>query len=72
MIDYMREIAEKISNRRKYLKITQSDLAEMSGISLRTIKAIEKGKSNPTIETLRTVINALGLDITMKNRVNHE
>jgi y4mF family transcriptional regulator len=68
----MRDIAETVSNRRKYLRITQSDLAEMSGVSLRTVKAIEKGSGNPTIETLRAVLDALGLDITMKNRVNNE
>lgn len=34
-----------IKDRRVLLNITQQDLAEISGVSLRTIKAIEKGNN---------------------------
>jgi len=57
-----------IKDRRVLLNITQQDLADISGVSLRTIKAIEKGNGNPSIDTLRKVADALGLELIMKVR----
>ncbi|MBF0432651.1 MAG: helix-turn-helix domain-containing protein [Fibrobacteria bacterium] len=64
----MDSLYKKIKERRKYLKITQSDLAEMSEVSLRTIKAIENNKSNPTLCTMEQLLRPLGLTITAVNR----
>lgn len=57
-----------IKDRRVLLNITQQDLADISGVSLRTIKAIEKGNGNPSIDTLRKIADALGLELIMKVR----
>ena len=57
-----------IKDRRALLNITQQDLADISGVSLRTIKAIEKGNGNPSIDTLRKIADALGLELIMKVR----
>ncbi len=57
-----------IKDRRALLNITQLDLADISGVSLRTIKAIEKGNGNPSIDTLRKIADALGLELIMKVR----
>ena len=57
-----------IKDRRALLNITQQDLADISGVSLRTIKAIEKGNGNPSIDTLRKITDALGLELIMKVR----
>ena len=57
-----------IKDRRVLLNITQQDLADISGVSLRTIKAIEKGNGNPSIDTLRKITDALGLELIMKVR----
>jgi len=65
-------IGKQIQKRRKLLKITQSDLSEISGVSLRTIKAIEKGEVNPTVEILNRVLGPLGLTLTTTERVGHE
>jgi len=35
-------IGQNIKTRRKFLKISQKDLSELSGVSIRTIKAILK------------------------------
>lgn len=56
-------IAEKIKNRRKSLKVTQNDLSDISGISLRSLKGIETGKGNPTLIQLFKVLKSLGLKI---------
>jgi transcriptional regulator with XRE-family HTH domain len=57
-----------IKDRRALLNITQQDLSDISGVSLRTIKAIEKGNGNPSIDTLRKIADALGLELIMKVR----
>ncbi|CAN5607769.1 hypothetical protein BH10BAC5_BH10BAC5_22210 [soil metagenome] len=57
------EIASSIKNRRKILKITQSALSEMAGISLRSLKEIERGKGNPTINSLNKIADILGLEV---------
>jgi len=43
---------DRIKERRQLLGITQQDLADISGVGLRTIKQIEIGKGNPSIKTL--------------------
>lgn len=50
--------------------ITQQDLADISGVALRTIKQLEKGDdANPSIKTLSKVLDVLGLElaIVLKN-----
>lgn len=57
---------EKIKNRRKELNLTQSDLAGISGIGLRTIKEIESGTGNPEFKTIEKMLKILGLEIEIK------
>lgn len=57
------EIGQIIKERRVYLGITQKDLAEIVGISLRSLVDIEKGNGNPTIDQITKILNALGLTI---------
>lgn len=54
-----------IKDRREVLKITQEHLAELSGIGLRTLKSIETGNGNPTLETIIKIIEVLGLEINI-------
>ena len=61
-----REIGKIIRDRRKFLKITQKDLAEIVGLSLRNFVDIENGKANPTLDALQKITDALGLQITVK------
>jgi len=66
------QITKAMQARRKLLKITQSDLAEISGISLRTIKSLETGDANPTLEILARVLEPLGLKLVTAERVKNE
>ena len=59
----LRDIGREIKDRRKLLQITQEELAEISGVSLRSLKAIELGKGNPTVSQLNKVLEAIGLRI---------
>ena len=61
-------LSSTLSTRRKTLGISQNDLAEMSGVSLATIKNIERGKGNPSFETVEKLLSVLGMDICFKVR----
>lgn len=57
------DICNKIKERRSLLGITQQDLADISGVGLRTIKEIETGKGNPSINTLLKILDVLGMEL---------
>lgn len=61
-----KEIGRTIKDRRKFLKITQKDLAEIVGLSLRNFVDIENGNANPSLDALQKITDALGLQITVK------
>ena len=48
---------------RKTLGITQEDVADVSQVSLSFLKMLEKGKANPSVETLVRILDSLGLEI---------
>ncbi|MFI3261943.1 MAG: helix-turn-helix domain-containing protein [Rikenellaceae bacterium] len=55
-----------IKSRRAMLGLTQQDLADYTGLSLRIIKSIETGKANPSMGTLNRVADILGLELVLK------
>jgi transcriptional regulator with XRE-family HTH domain len=59
-------LIKMIKERRESLQVTQETLAESSGVGLRTVKQLESGKGNPTLNTLQKLGDALGLEIIMK------
>ena len=61
----LKEIGKYLIERRKQLNLTQNDLAEMSGVTKRTIYNIEEGTGNPSFKTLHQLSEILGLDITI-------
>ena len=52
-----------LKERRSLLRITQTDLAAISGVGVRTIKEIEGGKGNPSILTLLKIFDVLGMEM---------
>ncbi len=54
-----------IRERRALLGLTQQDLADYTGLSVRQIKNIESGKGNTTIDTLNKISGVLGLEISL-------
>ncbi len=55
-----------IKERRALLGLTQQDLADYTGLSLRIIKSIEAGKGNPSVATLSKIAETLGLELALK------
>lgn len=62
------ELLKVLKERREVLNVTQEHLAELSGVGLRTLKAIESGKGNPTLETLNKLADVLGMELKLEVR----
>ncbi len=62
-------LAELIKARRKVLGIKQEDLAELSGVGLRTVKSIETDSANPTWQTITALLDVLGLKIVFTTKL---
>lgn len=50
-----------IRSARKGCQLTQQELADQSGLAVKTIQDIEKGRKNPTYETLCLLVERLGI-----------
>lgn len=59
-------IGKAIRARRKSRKIVQVDLADIAGISPRTLRDIENGTANPELETLMKICQVLGMEIKIE------
>lgn len=61
-----KEIATFIKERRQSLHINQLELAELAGVGINTVVAIERGQGNPKLETLLAVADTLGLQVELR------
>lgn len=59
------KIGTAIKDRRKMLKVTQNQLADLAHVSVNTLYKIERGQANPSLETLDKIIDILGLEISL-------
>ena len=62
------ELKEIMKQRREFLSLTQQDLAEMAEVGVATIKDIERGKGNPSLNTIKKILEVLGIEIEYKIR----
>lgn len=61
-------LSDVIKERRAKLHLSQADLAEMTSVSLATVKDIERGRGNPSIRTVEKLLEVLGLEIVFRIR----
>ena len=61
-----------IKERRALLGLTQQDLSDYTGLSVRIIKSIESDKGNPSLNTLEKIAEILGLEIVMRVKIINE
>ncbi|MBQ8223452.1 MAG: helix-turn-helix transcriptional regulator [Bacteroidales bacterium] len=61
-----------IKERRSVLGLTQQDLADYTGLSVRIIKSVESEKGNPSLSTLEKIADILGLEIVIKVKIVSE
>lgn len=62
------ELKDIMKQRREFLSLTQQDLAEMAQVGLATVKDIERGKGNPAINTIKKILEVLGIEIDYRVR----
>jgi putative transcriptional regulator len=63
MMDDARAIGESVRAARRYAALTQGDLADLAGVSERTVRTIETGTGNPSLAAVVAVVNTLGLHL---------
>jgi len=63
---HLKSLINTIKERRENLKVTQENLAKLSGVGLRTLKQFESGKGNPTLQTIQKIADVLGLEVCLK------
>lgn len=61
----MEQIGIIIKERRKELGINQQELADLAGVGINSLVAIERGKGNPSLKTLLRILDVLGLEIKL-------
>lgn len=61
----MEQIGITIKERRKELGINQQELADLAGVGINSLVAIERGKGNPSLKTLLRILDVLGLEIKL-------
>ncbi len=60
------EIGSTICNLRKQHGISQTELSEISGVSLPSISRVERGKETIRLDVLVKILNALGYELSIK------
>ena len=60
------DIGTVIKRRRSLLGISQQGLADYSGVGISTVKDLERGVGNPSIKTLRKILGAVGLEMSLQ------
>lgn len=66
------QLGELLATRRSELGFSQVYVAELVGISRRTLQQIERGQANPGLHTLLTLLHTLGLQLNITKRSTHE
>jgi transcriptional regulator with XRE-family HTH domain len=68
-----KQAIERIKSRRSVLNYTQRDLAELTGLSERTIRSVENGESSTSMESFIKVLDVIGLELTVQTKpMSHE
>lgn len=67
-IETVQELATLIREQRKKLSLTQADLAGASGLGIRFIGDLERGKQTCEIGKTLTVLAMLGLELELSSR----
>ncbi len=56
-------IAQKLKTTRKEYGLTQQQVADLAGVSDRTVRKLEQGETSPSLKALLAVAVTLGLEV---------
>jgi transcriptional regulator with XRE-family HTH domain len=59
------ELGSFLAIRRQDLGLRQEDVAQMAGITPKTLYTIERGKGNPSLDSFEKLLEVLGLSINL-------
>ena len=62
------QIGKLVRTRRKAMKLTQKDLADLCNLGTRFVSELENGKKTLEIEKVLKVITSVGLSIDLSDR----
>lgn len=67
VVDHLYALPEVLKSERLSQNLTQKELAKLAHVGENTVALTEKGKTNPSVEVLTSIVRALGYDeITIK------
>ncbi|MCB0912399.1 MAG: helix-turn-helix domain-containing protein [Propionibacteriaceae bacterium] len=64
----MDALAEKCQQRRTDLRLTQTEAAELAGVSERFVRLVESGKLSVRLDKLTALLTVLGLELRLDLR----
>ncbi|MDY5786203.1 MULTISPECIES: type II toxin-antitoxin system Y4mF family antitoxin [unclassified Corynebacterium] len=63
------DLATAVRTRRRELKLTQEELADLAQVAERTVRAIEAGKQTVQLDKALQVLRAVGLEFAVQVHV---
>ena len=60
------DCAKLLKETRKNAGVTQEELADVAGVSISSVKLIEQGKMNPTMQMMDILMDCLGMEIVVR------
>lgn len=69
IISDKKRIGNRIVELRTMLKLSQEDLAQLSGFNRSTISKIEQGKYNASIELISRLVRPLGVELDLVEKL---
>lgn len=65
-MDFIQELGQVVQKARKEARLTQVQLAELVGVSDKTMRDIERGTGTPSFANIVATIQTLGLELEVK------
>ena len=62
IINHIYNLPETLKAARLANKLTQKELAQLAHVGENTVALTEKGRTNPSVEVLTSIVQALGYD----------
>lgn len=56
-------LAQSVRHIKKTMRLTSAEVAQLAGVSYRTLQDIEQGRSEGTVQTLNRILGILGLKL---------
>ncbi len=66
----MPHIEKIIEQQRHQMHLTQQEVAELSGVSVRLLRELEAGRANPGLRQLEKIVAVLNLTLTLTPKAN--